>query len=243
MVFRHISDDLKERALWLDEQDFELIRPHIPGAAEDDVEWLTGTSERSLRRWRANMREHGSVNPPASLPRGRPPKMHPDVIEDLVALNLESPELYLDEILDWLAVAHDQAISRSRLNEILAECNVTYKLMQRAAAERDDDVRDSWATAVQEQYLASQCLWIDETSKDDRTIYRHYGRSLAGTRAVQSANFVRGERYSLVAALSVDGYVAARVVPGSLDGEEFLDFMLNDVVCESLCYQMMLRIY
>ncbi|TFK64995.1 hypothetical protein BDN72DRAFT_739684, partial [Pluteus cervinus] len=37
-------------------------------------------------------------------------------------------------------------------------------------------------------------------------------------------------RYSLVAALSVDGYVGARVVSGSVDGEEFFDFIVTEVL-------------
>jgi len=71
---------------------------------------------------------------------------------------------------------------------------------------------------------------VDETSKDECTIYWHYGRSIIGTRVTVSANFIRGEQYSMVAALSLDGYEAVRVVPGSVDGEEFLDFIINDVV-------------
>ena len=34
----------------------------------------------------------------------------------------------------------------------------------------------------------------------------------------------------MVAALSLDGYESVHVVPGSVDGEEFLDFIVNDVV-------------
>jgi hypothetical protein len=34
----------------------------------------------------------------------------------------------------------------------------------------------------------------------------------------------------MVAALSLDGYNTVRVVSGSVDGEEFLDFIANDVV-------------
>ncbi|KAI0274101.1 hypothetical protein BGY98DRAFT_893063, partial [Russula aff. rugulosa BPL654] len=59
--------------------------------------------------------------------------------------------------------------------------------------------------------------FVGETSKDDQTVYRHYGRLIAGNRATISANFVRGKRYSMVAALSLDGYEAVRVVSGSVD--------------------------
>ncbi|KIL63076.1 hypothetical protein M378DRAFT_42265, partial [Amanita muscaria Koide BX008] len=58
---------------------------------------------------------------------------------------------------------------------------------------------------------------LDETSKDDKTLFRSYGRAPAGHRAVIPADFVRGDRYSMVAAMSVDGYIATRVVPGSVD--------------------------
>ncbi|TRM55320.1 hypothetical protein BD626DRAFT_381891, partial [Schizophyllum amplum] len=36
-------------------------------------------------------------------------------------------------------------------------------------------------------------------------------------------------RYSILPALTLDGYIACRVVKGSVDGEEFLDFVLNDI--------------
>jgi len=34
----------------------------------------------------------------------------------------------------------------------------------------------------------------------------------------------------MVAALSLDGYKAMHIVPGSVNGEEFMDFIVNDVV-------------
>ena len=43
--------------------------------------------------------------------------------------------------------------------------------------------------------VARQLVMVDETSKDDWTIYRHYGRAPAGHRTTIHANFVRGDRY------------------------------------------------
>lgn len=40
----------------------------------------------------------------------------------------------------------------------------------------------------------------------------------------------RGQRYSILPALAVDGYIACRVVKGSVKGPEFFDFIVNDVV-------------
>lgn len=224
MVYRQISQDIKERALWLLEHD------HIP----EDVAYLLGVSQRSIQRWERNVDIYGSVIPPHNPLQGRPPLLDTEAKEDIIALSIESPELFLDEIQDWLAVAHSVAISRSQLHQIIRDCSITYKLLRRAASERDEEARSRWRLDYQEQYSASQLLFVDESSKDDRTIYRHYGRSVAGERATIPANFVRGERYSLVAALGLEGYAAARVVPGSLDGDEFFDFIVNDVVCVSV---------
>ncbi|KAH7902767.1 hypothetical protein BJ138DRAFT_975325, partial [Hygrophoropsis aurantiaca] len=37
-------------------------------------------------------------------------------------------------------------------------------------------------------------------------------------------------RYSILPAMSLDGYIALRVVEGSIDSTEFLDFVVNDVL-------------
>lgn len=73
-------------------------------------------------------------------------------------------------------------------------------------------------------------VFIDESSKDERTIYRHYGRSIRGERASLSAPFRQGDRFSIVAALALEGYIAQRIVEGSVDGGEFFDF-ITEVVC------------
>ncbi|TFK88283.1 hypothetical protein K466DRAFT_645520, partial [Polyporus arcularius HHB13444] len=49
-------------------------------------------------------------------------------------------------------------------------------------------------------------------------------------RATHSDVFVRGDRYSLAAAMTKDGYIATRVVPGSFDAEKFYDFIVDDVL-------------
>ena len=138
--------------------------------------------------------------------------------------------MYLGKIQDWIALAHEVHISKSALHNNIRDAGISFKLLCRAAAERDEDFREEWKQDANAHFTASQMVFIDETSKDERTIYRHYGRSITGTRATITANFMRGERYSMVAALSLDGYDSVHVVPGSVDGEEFLDFIVNNVV-------------
>ena len=138
--------------------------------------------------------------------------------------------MYLDEIQDWLAVAYEIKLSKTALFQNIRDAGLTYKLLCKAAAERDEEARAEWMDDMNAHFTARQLVFVDESSKDDHTIYRHYGQAPAGVRATIHANFIRGDRYSIVAGLSLDGYEAVRVVPGSLDGDEFIDFIVNDLV-------------
>jgi transposase len=234
MVFRHISKDLKDRALWLISH----------GYAPEDICEIFDISQKSIARWKQNNRLYGSVVPPPNPMQSRPRILNADMTHDLYTLLEEAPEMYLSEIQDWIALAYEVHISTAALHANIRDAGITFKLLRKAAAERDEDLRQEWIQDVNTHFMASQMVFVDETSKDDRTIYRHYGRAVAGRRATISANFVRGERYSMVAALSLDGYEAVHVVPGSVDGEGFLDFIVNAVVRYTFfCFRFLLTLF
>jgi len=98
--------------------------------------------------------------------------------------------MYLNEIQDWMALTHKVNISRSTLHENIHDTGLSYKLLCRTAGECDEDYRQEWRQGVNDHYIASQIVFVDETSKDDHTIYRHYGRAITGRRATINANFV-----------------------------------------------------
>ena len=82
-------------------------------------------------------------------------------------------------------------------------------------------------------WVAQQLVFVDESSKDDRTIYRHYGRAFSGVCAEIPTQFI-------VAALAVDGYLDALVVEGSVDGVDFFDFIVERIVSASCPYILIL---
>ncbi|EGN93990.1 hypothetical protein SERLA73DRAFT_126384 [Serpula lacrymans var. lacrymans S7.3] len=164
MVYQLISKDLKERALWLIEHNY------IPS----DVCEIFNISERSLSCWEKNQAGFGSVSPPPNPLRGRPRILNSIVSHEIFDLVEKVPEMFLDEIQEWLLVAHNISISRTAL----------YKLLKKAAAERDEDLQEEWLQDVNTHFVASQFVMVDETRKDDRTIYRHYGCAPKGRRAV-----------------------------------------------------------
>ncbi|KAH8106553.1 hypothetical protein DFH11DRAFT_1462219, partial [Phellopilus nigrolimitatus] len=170
MPFRKISEDIKMRGIWL----------YDNGYVPDDICEILDFSERSLHRWQHNLDTHGSVIPLINPSRGRPKLLRADMAHDIFTLLEESPELYLDEIQEWILLSHDVGISRSALDENLRDAGITHKLLRKAASERDEEAREAFSQYARDNWVAEQLVFVDETSKDERTIYRHYGRSVLG---------------------------------------------------------------
>jgi transposase len=211
---------MKQRALYLLlEEGWEI----------DQITTALGVHSKSIERWQHNYENHGSVDPSTPL-RGRRRLLSSDIAEELHEMLIESPSLLLDEIGEWLAIYHDQPISTTALHDNLKDLGLTYKRLKRIAAERDDAYRADWLHNMTSNYEANQLVFLDEPSKDDRVILRRYGWAIQGQPAIKNVSLNRGIRYSVLPALTIDGYMAVRAVEGSIDGAEFYDFVLNDVV-------------
>ena len=98
----------------------------------------------------------------------------------------------------------------------------------------NEDLRQQFCNAINDPNLfagdGSEFVVLDETSKNEHTWARTHGRSLSGERAQLEDVFVWGDRFSLLAALTIEGYMAVRVVEGFFDAHEFLDFVQEEVV-------------
>jgi hypothetical protein len=82
----------------------------------------------------------------------------------------------------------------------------------------------------------SQFVCVDETSKNEHTYVRRYGCPYSGECTELKDVFVWGDRYSLVTALTIDGYIASDAVPGSFGSIDFLEFIQEMVVCSLMIY-------
>ncbi|KZS87566.1 hypothetical protein SISNIDRAFT_419396 [Sistotremastrum niveocremeum HHB9708] len=86
MPFRKISSDLKERALFLVDDDY----------TQAQVCEIQGVSLRSLQRWAENLERYGNVKPPYNPSQSRPSIMNADQVNALIDTLVESPAMYLD---------------------------------------------------------------------------------------------------------------------------------------------------
>lgn len=66
--------------------------------------------------------------------------------------------------------------------------------------------------------------------QDLRDTQRQYAWVRKGERSSSSQYFVRGQRYTTIGAISCHGMLAARTVQGAATAQDFMDFLMLDLV-------------
>ncbi|KAH6911785.1 hypothetical protein BKA70DRAFT_1079882, partial [Coprinopsis sp. MPI-PUGE-AT-0042] len=132
MPYCRIEPQVKQLALSLWERGFE---------AEDITDAL-GISQASLYRWQKILDEHGTVTRPSI--RGQDRIISRAVMTAIYTLFENESDIYLDELVFWLAVQHDLVISKSALQATLARAGLSRKLLHKVAKERDAELRREW---------------------------------------------------------------------------------------------------
>ena len=181
MVYKYHPVELKECALWV------LAQGYL---SEDEITEMFGCSKRSLRRWFKNLGEHGDVVPEPSGMRGRPRLLTANQMNEVLAATNSNPAMLLEEIQDWIALNCELMMDISTVQHNIEDCLYTYKYLQKTAAEHNEVARAAYIAQVHSLLCADMVIAIDETSKDERTIYRRYGRALRGLAPNICAQFV-----------------------------------------------------
>ena len=85
-------------------------------------------------------------------------------------------------------------------------------------------------------YTPEQLIFLDESYKDECTLSRLYGYSSTYTCARKNVVFVCGKWYTILPALTLDGFIALDIMEGSCDKKRFTDFVLSQVVNYYIIY-------
>lgn len=67
-------------------------------------------------------------------------------------------------------------------------------------------------------------------AQDDRTVNQKMAWAFQGENATSSVIFIRGKRYTTIAAISYDGVLSHRTVEGGATTDIFMDYFVYDVV-------------
>jgi hypothetical protein len=120
----------------------------------------------------------------------------------LTSLLEANPTLCLDELQDKLLTGRNISVSIATLSRTLRNANLSRKRVSKEAAERNELLRAIWI-AEYGDIPAHYCMWLDESSDNDRTNQRTHGWAPLGAACVKRATFIRGQRYSVLPALSM----------------------------------------
>lgn len=200
---------------------------HQKTAAE--IADLAGCSERTVYTILRNHRDYLQTSNPFARPRGRPRILDQGDITYITSLLQANPTLYLDEIQERLLEARGVEPSLSTLSRVLQRLDITHKRVAKSALERDELVRATWQ-AEYGDIPAESFVWLDESSIDNRTAQRTEGWAPRGVACVRRATFIRGERFSLLPALSLDGIIALDIFEGSVNKDRFISFVRDQLV-------------
>ena len=142
---------------------------------------------------------------------------------------IDVPSLYTDEIALYLWDRFDVWVDRSTISRSLKRLDSTRKQMQTVAAQRDPELRDDWLRRLC-GWRADQLIFVDESAAMERTALRKWGWAPRGQLARQSVPLKRSERWSILPAYGLDGYLGWLIRQGSITAESFNEFIRETVL-------------
>jgi transposase len=174
---------------------------------------------------------YGTTTNPNARSRSGPRKLtQTDLafIRDMIA---QRHTLYLDEIQQELVARRGILVSIPTLTRTLRRLDFSHKKISARAIERNELMRAAFMNKIGTEVLdPAMLMFTDETAKDERTSSRRLGWSKIGTRCVQRRCFVRGQRYSILPVLTLDGLITWDIIEGSVTSERFVQFLREHVV-------------
>ena len=221
MPFRKICDGTKHTAMLLADRGRDTVAEIL-----DVAQMSRATFYRMRERWNRT----GSIARRRVLRAGRPRKLSHTLVNETVRWVERSSTLYLRQLRRRLYFRSGMEISISTVHRTLKRRGITLKKVEKVASERDPLKVADYIRRIS-RYTQEQLVFVDECSKDDRTCFRQYGRGPSGQTVTVRGPFIRGDRYSLLPALDVNGIFAYKTVKGSFTKARFYDFIRNHVVC------------
>ena len=186
-------------------------------------------SESSVYRILQLEREFGLIINPNARTRGARQILDQSDKDSIKAFIERNPAAYLDEIQQHLLDTKNVWVSTSTISRTLAQMEITIKQISKTAAERDELVRAIWK-GKHGRIAKENIVWLDESSVDDLTNQRLRGWAELGRACVRRDTFIRGQRYSILPALTIEGIIAFDIFEGSVTKERFIKYLRTHLV-------------
>ncbi len=147
----------------------------------------------------------------------------------IIHLLLDRPGIYLREIKSTLEVELGVDVTESAICKFLKKAGFTRQRLVTYALQRNDELRHEFSAELA-LYKTHTLVFDDETGTDRRYTIRRMGYSIRGHPAKAQKLLVRGERISVIAAMSVHGILAVDIVRGGVDADRYYDFVCRHLL-------------
>lgn len=173
---------------------------------------------------------YNQLTVPVTVPRNRPRILDNGDVDFLGVLLQARPTAYLDEFQSHLAAARGIEPSTATISRTFKRVDITNKVVAKESAERNEELRYAWKAMIGREQDPEAFVWLDESGIDTQTVQRRRGWAQSGRACVTRRTFLKGTKYSIQPALTVQGIIALDIVEGAVNKQLFLRFLRERVV-------------
>jgi transposase len=168
--------------------------------------------------------------PPRVTAIGRPRSLTEAQVDWILAYLADRPTAYLDEVCLVVYDEFDIDVAPVTIWNKLNERKWSRKVVKAFAAQRSDRLRADWRTRCLHWPVDKLCM-VDESGANERTGYRKRGWSPVGQSCIELRALRKGERWSVLPALTVRGYLQQPlIIQGGVNKEAFVWWLVNIVI-------------
>ncbi len=161
--------------------------------------------------------------------QGRPHLLYLDDIDYLLHLVCQQPDWFLDELLHLLKTNHFICVNYVTIYRTLVQAGAPLKKLKKIAMECNEPGQNAFIQHMA-QYSPDELGFIDETSKNEKTVARSHGHAQKGQRAEMQQHFVCGHCLTATSLLTINRIATSKVIEGLMTKSLYLEFLKQEVV-------------
>jgi len=169
------------------------------GYSDSEITTHIRVAERTIRRYRQNLRLFGQLNRPNGG-GGRPRQLSSQIEDALFEFLTESPDVYYSEMLWFIFDEFGVVTTERTVRRVLRKRQWSRKVMRQVAKQRSQYLREDWIARIKD-YHRDQFVFVDESACNQRSMDRKYGWSPVNTPAIGIQALKREKRLESTAGI------------------------------------------
>lgn len=195
------------------------------GVKVSKIAEIMSISRTQCFKWQQNLLRYGSVRYPYQRVLGRPYKTSIADEEALLEAITYEGWMYQDEMRKWLEEERGVKLGKTAMSDLLKRNGWSRKTIELRSMYRSERLRQLYMEEMKD-YPMDDMIFLDESIFNEKTGWRCKAYAPIGERARYRGNIDRGNTWSILPAMSIDGYLPCTAIKkGYFDREEFVEWI------------------